>query len=258
MADQDTSLPVRTQADGPDERLHVKVVDGTSPSVNQMQVDADKAAKTLATGHDPGGVNRTLRTSERGAMTPDGLYDATNNTVPGNTGLIASSRNAAPSDTTQTQRLTAVTGTTPNTVRALDIALHDALGNPFSETNALPVTVTESSGTAVNDYKDAASIAAAATDNHDYTVTALKTLYLTQVEASASGKAKMVISVETGVATGVFTPKWTQFNSTSETNMHLTIKEPIAVAAGVRVRVALTNRDNQAQDLYSTISGHEV
>lgn len=131
-------------------------------------------------------------------------------------------------------------------------------GADVSATNPVPVTMEASPGTHVNDYKDAAAIAANATDNHDYTVTAGKTLHLTQVESSASGKARMQIMVETGVATGVFTTSFTQFNSTADTNMSVRLTNDISVAAGVRVRVAMQNRDNQAQDLYSTISGYEI
>jgi hypothetical protein len=47
------------------------------------------------------------------------------------------------------------------------------------------------------------------------------------------------------------------FNSTADTNMEWYLAESISVAAGVRVRVAMLNRENQSQDLYSTISGSE-
>lgn len=136
--------------------------------------------------------------------------------------------------------------------------LYDSTGTPFSASNPLPVTIDSASGTPVTDYKDAAAIAAAATDNHDYTVTAGKTLYLDQVESSGSGKAKMLLQIETGVATGVFTPYFAQFNSTGTPNMTLKLSNARAVAAGVRVRVSMTNRDLVAQDLYSTICGTEI
>lgn len=142
---------------------------------------------------------------------------------------------------------------------SVKVHLNDASGNPFTAINPLPVTVTlDNAGNEINDHKQASAVAANATDNHDYTVTAATTLILTQIEASASGKAKMVVSVETGVATNVFTQKFVQFNSTAETNMSIKLASPLKVLAGVRVRVAITNRDNQAQDLYSTISGQEV
>lgn len=137
--------------------------------------------------------------------------------------------------------------------------LNDATGTPFSVTNPLPVALTlNNGGSEINDYATSAAVAAAASTNHDYTVTALKTLLLSQIEASASGKMKIEVQVETGVASGVFTSKFVQFNSTANPNMSVHLASPISVAAGVRVRVIETNKDNQAQDLYSTISGQEV
>lgn len=137
--------------------------------------------------------------------------------------------------------------------------LYLSTGTAVSNANPLPVTVVDSTGgSSVNDYKDATSIAANASDNHDYTVTAGKTLSLRQITSSASGKAKMEVKVETGVATGVFTSYHVEFNSTSSPNMEWKLSDAISVAAGVRVRVTMTNRDNQSQDLYSTISGFEI
>jgi hypothetical protein len=66
------------------------------------------------------------------------------------------------------------------------------------------------------------------------------------------------VAIETGVATGVFVNRFVGFNSTANPNVLFPIVENIAVAAGVRVRIIRTNLDNQAQDLYSTISGHEI
>lgn len=256
MADYASGLPVRSEADGADERLHVKVVDGTTPA-QRMIVDTDGNAHAEMHGNDPAGTDRVMRLSELGAVTPDGVYDVADNTKPGNVGLIASSRDAAVGDATQTERLTSVTDG-GGTVKALDVSLHDEDGEAFSATNPLPVTILDSEGVEINNYNTAAAVAAAATSNHDYTVTAATTFTFTQFHASASGKMKIVVSVETAVASGTFTPRWTMFNSTANPNMDKTIREPITVAAGVRVRIARTNLDNQAQDVYSTISGHEV
>jgi hypothetical protein len=256
MADQNTSLPVRSQADGTDERLHVKIVDGTnSPAVNQTEVDSDNNLHVEIHGNDPASTDRVVRTSELGALTPDGVYDVANNTIPGNVGVIASVRDAAPSDTTQTQRLTAVTN---GTKRLLDVSIHDENGAVFSASNPLPVTSVDSEGTEVNDYNTAAAVAAAASSNHDYTVTAATTLKLSSIWAAASGKMKIQVQVETAVASNTFTTRFVGFNSTANPNISVPIGENISVAAGVRVRVIRTNLDNQAQDLYSTISGHEI
>jgi len=231
----------------------VKVVDGATPA-QRMTVDTDLNAHVEAHGNDPGGTDRVLRLSELGAVTPDGVYDAVNNTKPGNLGLIVATRNATPGDAQQGIRQTGIHN---GTVDAADVAIFDSTGAPFSMTNPLPVTNIENTGSKVDDYKNATAIAAAATDNHDYTVTALKTLQLTQIEATASGKARILVQIETGVATGIFTTKFSQFNSTATPNMTIELQEHIAVAAGVRVRVAMMNRDNQAEDLNSTICGHE-
>ncbi len=131
-------------------------------------------------------------------------------------------------------------------------------GSVNGPTNPLYVTDSDVTGTSVNSYKDASAIAAGASDSHDYTVTAGKTLYLSQVEASSSGKAKMILQVETGVATGVFNPYFAQFNSSASPSMSIHLEAPIPVAAGVRVRVVMSNRDLLAEDLYSTISGSEI
>lgn len=254
MADYNSSLPVRTEADGADERLHVKIVDGATPS-QRATVDTDGNVHIEMHGNDPTGTDRAVRTSEIGALTPDGVYDVADNTKPGNVGIIASSRDAAPGDTTQTERLTSITDS-GGTVKALDISLHDEDGEAYSYANPLPVIISESEGTEVNDYNTAAAVAAAGTSNHDYT--AIGNFILTQVSAAASGKCKIQVSVETAVASGVFNNRFVMFNSTAMPNMEKVLREPIAVAAGVRVRVIRTNLDNQSQDLYSTISGHEI
>lgn len=255
MSDYNSSLPVRSQSDGVDEKVVVKVIDGTPGGSNQMSVDSDKNAHVEMHGNDPAGTDRVVRTSELGALTPDGVYNVANNTKPGNSGIIASTRNATPSDSTQTERITSITS---GTVRALDVSMHDEDGNPISSTNPLQVVVIESEGVEINDYNTVAAVAAAASSNHDYTVTAGKTLKLTQIETSASGKMKIEVRIETAVASGVFNTKFVKFNSTANPNVSITLREPIDVAAGVRVRIIRTNNDNQAQDVYSTISGHEV
>lgn len=143
--------------------------------------------------------------------------------------------------------------------QTLRVAANLAVGGAnVSVSNPVPVTLDTVSGTSINDYKRAIAIAASGSDNHDYTVTAGKTLYLDQIESTASGKAKMEVEIETGVATGVFNTIYAQFNSTSTPNMSVIMSNPITVAAGVRVRVIMTNKDLLAEDMYSTISGKEI
>lgn len=144
--------------------------------------------------------------------------------------------------------------------QTLRVAANLAVGGAdVTASNPVPVTISvNNAGTEINNYNTASAVAAGATSNHDYTVTALKTLLLTQIEASASGKMKTEVQIETGVATGVFNTRFVQFSSTATASLSIHLAAPISVAAGVRVRVIRTNKDNQAQDLYSTISGQEV
>lgn len=137
--------------------------------------------------------------------------------------------------------------------------LFDEAGVAYSAANPLPVSISaDISGDEINNYNTAAAVAGGASSNHDYTVSAAKTLLLKQIEASGSGKMKIEVQIETAAASGVFNTRFVQFNSTAQTNMSIHLEAPISVATGVRVRVIRTNRDNQAQDLYSTISGFEV
>lgn len=254
MSDQKKGLPVRTEEDGLDGRLHSKIVDHTTPAQG-MTVDTDGNAHAEMHGNDPAGGDEVLRLSELGAPNGDGEYDAADNTKPASAGLVGHTRGATPADTDQVKRLTAITN---GTVHALDMSLHDEDGAAFSAANPLPVVMVESEGTEVNDPNQSTDTAVDGTANHDYTVTALKTLMLTQILVGASVRAKFDISVETAVASGIFTRKATLFTTVSNPNAVWELKEPIAVAAGVKVRVAKKNTDNQVQDLYSTISGHEV
>lgn len=102
-----------------------------------------------------------------------------------------------------------------------------------------------SPGTDTNDYSTA-TVAGAATSNHDYTSTG--NFNLTQIEASASGKLKIEVLVNA-------VTKFVCFNSTATPNISIKLDQPIIATTGQVVRVIRTNRDNQSQDVYSTIIG---
>src|SRR5665213_3216457 len=96
---------------------------------------------------------------------------------------------------------------------------------------SINVVISDSTpGTAINDYATSAAVAAGASVNHDYTVTAGETFHLNQVEAAGSGKMKMEVRIETAAGSGTFVTKWVMFNSTAETNMELHIDNDISVA----------------------------
>jgi len=254
MSEINSSLPIRSEADGTDERVHVKLVDFSDPDGADKQVEvSEKLVHTRVFGEDHAGNKVQLELSEEGKPNADGEYDAVNNTEPNSAGLIAHSRGAAIDETSQNQRTTAVGG--DNDKVAMDVAISDSNGNNFSEDNPLPVYAAESPGDEIDVYDQAVDVAKDANANHDYTVTALKTLKDIEVDCSGSGKARFELQVETGVATGIYNAVMVKFNSTAKPNVTLRSKKK--VAAGVKVRVVKTNLDNQTQDLYSQIMGIE-
>lgn len=258
MADINSALPIRSEADGADQRVQVKIVDKTSPTTQQMIVDSDSNAHVEMHGNDPAGVDRVEILTEEGRSTTRGDYNVTTNTKPSSNAQILHARNAAPTEIHQTLRPTGINSSVNATVFAADVAIRDEDGNPYSVSNPLPVTSVDSEGSEVNDASVASAVAAAAVANHDYTVTAAKTLKLSGVHVSASGRMKIEVLVESAVGSNTFASKFVKFTTASMLNEYIPINENIAVAAGVRVRVAKTNRDLLAQDLYSTICGHEI
>lgn len=131
-------------------------------------------------------------------------------------------------------------------------------GSDFLAINSdgsINVVPQEDAGTERVNYDTTASVAAGASDNHDFVFTNASKLY--QVLASASGKLKVEVQIETGSATNTFNTVLVAFNSTSTPNIDLSLSKYASVPAGARVRVIRTNRDNQAMDVYSTIVGLE-
>lgn len=152
------------------------------------------------------------------------------------------------------------------TVTATDLDIRDLThvsdsikigdGTDFLAVNtdgSLNVVIQEDVGTEVVAYNTAAAVAAGATSNHDQVFASASKLY--QILASASGKMKIEVQVETGSATGVFNTRAVAFNSTASPNIDISLAKYAEIPLGARVRIIRTNKDNQAQDLYSTIIG---
>lgn len=254
MSDAKLGVSVRTESDV-DEKLQSKIVDSTTPTQG-MVVDTDGNAHVELHGNNPAGADTVVKLSESGEPVIDGVYDATNNSDPSTSALVAHTRAATPAATDQVQRVTAVTS---STVHALDVSLHDQNGAPYTTSNPIPATV-GLPGVAICDFNASSATAVDATVNHDYTVGAGVTFYLQKVGGSGSGRGKFLVSVETAALSGVFTTKAVVFGSGSSgtPNAEVWLAQPIAVATGVRVRVAKTNTDHSAQDLYSSIEGYTV
>lgn len=120
-----------------------------------------------------------------------------------------------------------------------------------SNQSTLPVSLA-ASGTLITNPNTATAIAANATSNHTYSVTAGKTFTSGKFFATASGRMKIVVSLN-GVAT------YWGFNSTANPNINIDLGNLGAtVAATLVVQIARTNLDNQSQDVYSTIIGTEA
>lgn len=258
MSDYKSGLPVRTEADGTDERLQTKIVDSQNPDTQQMVVDSDGNAHIEVHGNKPTtGSDVALQLSEEGRPNPRGDYEATDNTKPASSALIAHERNASKSETHQNKRISAIDSSVNSDVTALDVAIRDESGNPYTQNNPLPVSLEESEGVEVAEPDQSVGIASDASANHNYTVTATKTLVIDSVWCTASGRARFELQIENGVGLGTFATVAWAFNSTANPNVDLVVRKRKTVAAGIIVRVVKTNRDNQPQDLYTTLYGVE-
>lgn len=140
-------------------------------------------------------------------------------------------------------------------VTAVPVSATTALNTELNPIFVQPVTSAVSSNE-VHDYDTAAAVAGDATSNHDYTVTGT-TFLLKRVEWASSGGSK--VEIQTGPVAGLATvavgfiakdggKEYVEFNPP---------KEVPATSTGT-IRVIRTNRQGQAQDLYSTIMGNDV
>lgn len=257
MADYDSQLPVRSEADGADERVLIKIQDGDNPGgANETMTVSEKKAHIRKFAKDSDGNDVEELLSQEGHSLTNGDYDAATNKRPSSNGLIASDRSAAPDETTMNQRPTAVAGNDDKV--AMDVAISDSSGNRIDEDNPLAVYQAENPGAEIEDFDEAVDIASDATSNHDYTVSASVEFRHLNVEASASGKAKFELQIEDGAGAGTFTTSGVKFNSTANPNVEFKLKKPKAVDTGVIIRLIKTNLDNQPQSIYSTINGVEV
>ena len=257
MADYNSSLPVRTEADV-DERLQSKLVDYTDPSKGAT-IDSDGNVHIEMHGNDPSGTDVVARLSELGAVNADGDYDVTNNSKPSSSGVIAHDRGAAIDETSQNKRVTAVAGEGDSV--CMDVALHDGSGQLFDSANPFPVTL-EQPGSEKHEFTETEAVAKDATATHTYSVADGNVFSLYKVLCSGSGKLKALLEIGDGGASEVFTSKAVTFNSTSNPQADIDFDGvPLRVtgtANTTTIRVTLTNRDTQAQDLHSTFVGLEV
>lgn len=146
------------------------------------------------------------------------------------------------------------------TAQTLRVAANLAVGGAnVSGTNPVPVSITSALvGTSVNNYNTAAAVAAGATSNHIYTITASKTFNGKKIWASASGALKIEVRVSPDGST--YSTLWVGFNSTATPNITIDLDELVFLESGTgaTIEVIRTNEDKKPMDVYSTISGTEV
>lgn len=184
----------------------------------------------------------------------DGIYELVDNEQPASTGLVANNRDATKDETQQAKRPTATDGD-ENKV-ALDVSISDGDGNSINKDNPVPVYLTDSPATEIEDYDVQEATKNGGTVTHDYLTTAeFRDL---NVECSSAGYAKFELLVEDSPAAGTYSPVMTKFNSVSNPNVEFKHKKPQAIVSGVNIRVIKTNLDNQDTDMYSIVNGTEV
>lgn len=254
MDDYKSGLPIRTEADGTDERVHVKLVNHTDPDAagNKVRV-SEELVHIRNFGQHPKGTKVEQQFSEEGFTNGRGDYDAITNEKPNSVGLVAHVRNSALTLVHQVMRLTAIKSTKNPEVTALDVAIRDEQGNPYSANNPMPVAFEESEGSEVHDYNESATnVVKDASDEHLFTVPADKVFLLDQIMCSCSGRSKFLIEVGD---VGTEISKGVRFTSSSSNDSDWAPKRTLSLTAGQVVRVTRLNRDNQPLGLYSTIVG---
>jgi hypothetical protein len=128
----------------------------------------------------------------------------------------------------------------------------NAVDNPiFVQVVSDVITSTE-----VHSYDTSAAVAADTADNHDYTVVGT-TFLLKSVIAAFSGGGK--VEIQTGPVASLVT-RAVSFIPKEGGSVQLNFDPPIEVpvTSTGTVRVIRTNRQGQAQDVYSTIIGNDI
>lgn len=105
---------------------------------------------------------------------------------------------------------------------------------------------------AVCDYATSSAVAGGSTSNHDYTV--VTSMKLTEISFASSGAGKVELKVG---PVGTLVSKWVSFVPKAGGETKIIFNPPILVptTSTGTIRLTMTNRENTAQDLYSTIVG---
>jgi len=285
MADAKTKQKIQL-FDGTNERgvalaypIYTAISDGTEVAnvnaSNQLEVEIKNASVTIDDGGSSITVDGTVAATQSGVWnigtvtTLTGITNDVNIADGGNSitvdaidldirDLAHATDSVSIGDGTETLNITAAgeaeVDIAAQSLTALKIS-KDANAN--SAVNPIFVSFTEAVGAGeIHDY-DTATVTKDLTDNHDYTVTATKTLLLSRVIGASSGAGKYEVQVgpvASLAAVGV------KFGSPSNPNVEFVFDPPIEIpdTGTGTVRVIRRNDDNQDLDMYSTIIGKEV
>ena len=185
----------------------------------------------------------------------EGIYEVAVNEEPASAAIVASERSATIGVETLSKRPTAKDGTQDKI--ALDVALSDGDGVTINKDFPLPVYISDSPASEIEDYDKAIDVAKdGGSANHDY-VTNSEFRGL-NAECNSGGLASFELQVETAAASGVFTTLMRKHNSVSNPSVQFAHRFPKVVATGVTIRIIKTNLDNQSTDLDSLINGKEI
>lgn len=281
MADFDSRLPVRALATD----VTVEVADAAGSTINPAKEDGNLLAIKTQTDKLTFASTRLVVDGSQVTQPVSGTFwqatqpisavslplptgAATEATLAALDAKVTTTANGIKVDgSAVTQPISAVSlplptgAATEATLSALSAKLPSSLGQKTmanslavviaSDQSAIPVTFSPTATVEVIDFKKATAIAANASDTHSYTPGS--TVKLDQIEASASGQVK--VEVKVGV-TGAEVSQWVAFTSKGDLKASLKLPNPITVTTADSVLVIITNLDNQAMDVYSSILVH--
>lgn len=263
MADFDSSLPIRTETNGD---VVGKIVDGTVTS-QYLTVNADGSVNITDNGASltVDATNLDIRDLSSAQDSVE-VLQSTHDDLNANANLQVGNVDVANGNPVP---VSDAGGSI--TVDASDLDIRDLThvsdsvkigdGTDLLAVNTdgsiNVVVANDVQGTEVCNYQTSAAVAGGANVDFDYTVTGSTTLIINKVHASGSGKIKAELKIETAAGAGTYNTKFVGFNSASDPNIVFDVDRYLKQVSAAKVRITITNRDNQAQDVYATLTGSE-
>lgn len=259
MADFNSGLPTRTETNGD---VAVKVVDGTIVS-RTLTVNADGSVNVTDNGSSL--TVDSVDLDIRNLVFATDKVDVSASVIALDAPTLAALESITVQNPSGASAVNIQDGGNSITVDATDLDIRDLThvsdsikvgdGTDLLAVNTdgsiNVVVLNDVPGTEICNYTTSSSVAANASVNHDYTITALKTFTGEQVVIAGSGKIKVQVLFNAIV-------KFVAFNSTANPIIIIPLLRMIKASAGQVVRITITNNDNQAQDVYSTLMGSET